>query len=128
MEYETGYTDASAGEGEDNYDSFHGETDEGFSFGSDSDSLGGFYSVGIDESLGLKEKIMDVHGANSRQVSFVSDLEEFLGDSEKYHQASSKFENFVNYHSKLPQNTELLANGGIFAGTGLDNFWQVELF
>ena len=116
MEYETGYTDTSAGTGEDNYDSFHRESEEDISFGSASDLPGGFYSVGIDESPGLKENIADVHGANSRQVSFVGDLEEFLGDSDKYHQASKKLKNFVSYRSKLPQNAEYFTNEFINAG------------
>jgi len=116
MEYETGYTGTSAETNGDNYDSFHRESDEDISFGPASDSLGGFYSVGIDESLGLKENIADVHGVDSRQVSFVSDLEEFLGDGDKYHQASKKLRNFVSYRSKLPKNAEYFTNEFINAG------------
>ena len=80
------------------------------------DHFGEFYSVGIDDSLGLKEKIEDVHGVDSRQVNFISELEGFLGDSEKYSQASQKFKTYVRNHINTPRNADYLVDEFVNSG------------
>ncbi|OHB49720.1 MAG: hypothetical protein A2Y10_06060 [Planctomycetes bacterium GWF2_41_51] len=63
-----------------------------------------FYSVGAERTL--KEKIADVHGYDSRQVSFIDDLENFFNDKEKYQHAAQKFKTYVKCHINPPQNAE----------------------
>ena len=87
MVYETQHTGISTGVCGYDFAPSCNETNRESYFDSVSNPTGEFYSVGIDDSLGLKEKITDVHGVDSEQVSFIDDLEGFLGDSEKYRQA-----------------------------------------
>jgi len=75
-----------------------------------------FYSVGIDDNLSLKENIADVHGEDSRQVSFVGELEEFLGDSDKYDSAAQKFKSYVRSHINTPQNTDYMLDEFVNSG------------
>ena len=37
-----------------------------------------YYSVGTNPEMGIKEKVKDVHGSDSRQVDFIGELEKFL--------------------------------------------------
>ena len=75
-----------------------------------------FYSVGIDETIGLKDRIADVHGDNSRQVGFIRELEDYLGDNDEYRQASRKFKTFVRRRMNIPQNTDYMIDEFINSG------------
>lgn len=116
MEYEAKYSGMFAGVEEYELDPFHKETEREISFNTLSNPVGEFYSVGIDQTTGLKKKIADVHRADSRQISFISELEDFLGDSDNYHQASQKFKTFVRHHIKTPRNVEYLIDEFVNSG------------
>jgi len=75
-----------------------------------------YYSVGTDGDPGLKEQISKVHGADSRQTRFISELENVLGDEKKYSQASHKFKTFVRSHMNVPQNADGLVDEFINSG------------
>ena len=81
-----------------------------------SSSRNEFYSVGTDNTPNLKEKIMNIHGADSRQTRFISDLENLLGDDKECRQASQKFRTFVRYRMKTPQNTDGMVDEFINSG------------
>ena len=106
MVYETQHTGMSASGGGYEPAPFCNETESQSHFDSVSNPTGEFYSVGIDETMGLKEKIEDVHGVDSRQVNFISELEDFLGNSDKYSQASQKFTTYVRNRINTPQNAD----------------------
>lgn len=113
MQYENQYADTS--HGDKRIDSNHESQSETYT----ADSfcpVNQFYSVDVDESIGLKEKIADVHGEDSRQIGFVGELEGLLGDSKKYRQASRKFNGFVRNHIKVPHNTEFFVDEFINSG------------
>jgi len=78
--------------------------------------FGEFYSVGIDDSLSLKEKIADVHGEDSRQVGFVNELDHFLRDNDKYNPAAQKFKSYVRNHIDIPRNTDYLLDEFVNSG------------
>jgi hypothetical protein len=75
-----------------------------------------FYSVGTDNTPNLKEKITNVHGADSRQARFVSDLENLLGNDKECRQASRKFRTFVTHRMKTPQNSDGLIDDFVNSG------------
>ena len=106
----------SAGAEEYKRDFSHKETEREYSCEGLSSPAGEFYSVDTDQNPGLKEKITNVHGADSRQVSFIRELEDFLSDSDKYNQASKKFKAFVRSHLKIPHNTDYLIDEFINSG------------
>ena len=81
-----------------------------------SSPTGEFYSVGMNPYPGLKEKIEYVHGSGSPQVSFIDELESYLGDRNNYCQASQKFKTFIQYHGKRPQNIDYLVDEFINSG------------
>ena len=75
-----------------------------------------YYSVGVENTPNLKEKITNVHGADSRQTRFVSELENLLGDDKGCGQASQKFRTFVTRRMKTPQNADGLIDEFVNSG------------
>lgn len=116
MEYGTQYTGISTGVRGYELAPSYNETERESSFDSVSNPFGEFYSVGIDQSTGLKEKITDVHGANSSQAGFIGELEGFLGDSDNYSQASQKFKTYVRNHINTPRNADYLVDEFVNSG------------
>jgi len=110
MAYETKPTSISTNTSSYEPSSFCSDTARKSYSDSISNPFGEFYSVGIDETIGLKEKITDVHGTDSEQVGFINDLEDFLGNSDKYSQASQKFKNYVRNHIKTPRNADFFVD------------------
>lgn len=74
------------------------------------------YSVGTDNSIGLKERIADVHGHNSGQTQLIGQLEALLGNEEQYSQASQKFRTFVRNHIKVPRNADGIVDEFVNSG------------
>ena len=74
------------------------------------------YSVGTDGKTGLKERIADVHGHDSRQTRFISELEKMLGDEEQYSRAKQKFKTYVRGHMSVPKNADGLIDEFINSG------------
>jgi hypothetical protein len=74
------------------------------------------YSVGTDSKTGIKEKITDVHGHDSRQTRFVGELEKMLSDEKQYSQAAQKFKTYVRGHMSVPKNTDGLIDEFINSG------------
>ncbi len=75
-----------------------------------------FYSIGTDPETGLKDKIIQNHGHDSKQAHFVNELEDFLSNPDQYHQASQQFKNYVRQHTVIPKNTGYFLDGFINSG------------
>jgi hypothetical protein len=116
MEYGTQHTGISTGVGGYEPAPSCNETERESYSDSVSNPFGEFYSVGIDETVGLKEKITDIHGADSEQVGFISELEDFLSDSDKYCQASHKYKTYVRNHINTPRNADHLVDEFVNSG------------
>lgn len=81
-----------------------------------SGTSGIYYSVGADQGMGLKEKIKNVHGPNSRQIAFMGELEDFLSDGEEYRQATQKFKSYVRSRMKKYRDTDGLIDEFVNSG------------
>lgn len=116
MEYESSCSNTYSGISTNGYEGNHADNAELLASEALSNPYGEFYSVGIDHTLGLKEKIIDVHGADSGQVDFINGLEDFLGDSDNYHKATQKFKGYVRNHINAPQNADYFVDEFVNSG------------